>query len=110
MEFSDLARVNILFIVALSFLVNACSMTKPFVDRRRDAAATGEEPLYVGRSTPEKPAICYNALSVPFSEVKKLATEECRRQKTGSYAVADHQTVFTCRLLVPNHFYFNCVK
>lgn len=110
MEFLDLARVNFLFVVAFSLLINACSMTAPFIDRQRDAAATSEEALYVGKSTPEKPAVCYNIFSTPYSEVKKLATEECRRQKTGSYAIADHQTVFSCRLLVPNHFYFNCIK
>ena len=28
--------------------------------------------------------------------------------KTGNKAVPVKQTVFTCRLLVPNHYYFKC--
>lgn len=107
MEFSDLSRGNLGFI-ALFLLVSACSITEPFVDRRREAGATSAETLYIGASKPNTPAICYNALTTPYSDVKKLADEECKKHRTGSYAVADKQTVFTCRLLIPNHFYFKC--
>ena len=37
-----------------------------------------------------------------------LATQECIKQKTGAYAVPVKQTSFTCRLFIPNHFYFRC--
>lgn len=108
MEFSELSRGKLGFILALSFLINACSLTKPFVDRRREAGASSPETLYIGASKPDKPAICYNMLGTPYAEVKKLADEECRKQKTGTYAVPVRQTVFTCRVLIPNHYYFEC--
>lgn len=103
-----MSRGNLGFILVLSFLLNACSITAPFVDRRREAGAATPETLYIGESKPDKPAICYNALSTPYAEVLKLANEECRRQKTGTYAVPVRQTVFTCRVLIPNHYYFEC--
>lgn len=105
-----MSRGNLLIIAIVCLAINACSLTTPFVDRRREAGAQTPETLYIGKSTPEKPAICYNALTTPFAEVKKLAEQECRKQKTGIYAVPLNQTVFTCRVLVPNHFYFDCVK
>ena len=100
---------RILFVIAvLSFFVTACSLTQPFVDRRREAGASTPETLYVGKSTPKNPAVCYNALTTPYKDVLALANQECIKQKTGSYAVPLKQTSFTCRLLVPNHFYFRC--
>lgn len=110
MEFLELSRVNLLIIVGAAMLVNACSITAPFVDRRREAGVSVNENLYIGASTPKNPAICYNALTTPYSEVLKLATEECRKHKTGAYAIPKEQTTFTCRLFIPNHFYFECVK
>ena len=92
----------------LSLFVNACSITEPFVDRRREAGAQTEESLYVGASTPERPAICYNALTTPYKDVLALANQECIKQKTGTYAIPEKQTSFTCRLFIPNHFYFRC--
>lgn len=86
----------------------SCSITKPFVDRRREAGAQTEASLYVGASKPKEPAICYNALTTPYKDVLDLATQECIKQKTGAYAVPVKQTSFTCRLLIPNHFYFRC--
>lgn len=108
MEFSDLSREKLGFILAAAMLTEACSVTAPFIDRRREAGAATLQTLYVGASQPDAPAVCYNALTTPYAEVKKLADEECRKQRTGSYAVAEKQTVFTCRLLIPNHFYFKC--
>ncbi len=99
---------NLFFLVLLSLFINACSITAPFVDRRREAGAQTQASLYVGASTPERPAICYNALTTPYKDVLALATQECIKQKTGSYAVPEKQTSFTCRLLIPNHFYFRC--
>lgn len=100
-----MSRRNLLILTTF-VLINACSITAPFVDSRREAGTT----YSVGRSIPEKPAICYNALTTPYKDVLKLATEECRRNKNGNYAVPEEQTTFTCRLFAPNHFYFSCVK
>ena len=107
-EFWELSSRNLFFLVLLSLFVNACSFTAPFVDRRREAGAQTPETLYVGASTPERPAICYNALTTPYQDVLALANQECIKHKTGSYAVPEKQTSFTCRLFVPNHFYFKC--
>lgn len=107
-EFYELSSRNLYFIVLLSLVTNACSITAPFVDRRREAGAQTEAALYVGASKPNRPAICYNALTTPYSEVLALANQECIKQKTGSYAVPVKQTSFTCRLFIPNHFYFSC--
>ncbi len=108
MEFFKLSRRNLLHILAVCFILNACSITEPFVDRRREAGMSSPENLYIGESKPNKPAICYNYWGTSYSEVKKLADEECRKHKTGTYAIPVKQTVFTCRLLIPNHFYFEC--
>lgn len=99
---------NLFFLVLLGLFINACSITAPFVDRRREAGASTPATLYVGASKPERPAVCYNALTTPYAEVLALANQECIKQKTGSYAVPEKQTSFTCRLFVPNHFYFKC--
>lgn len=95
-------------LIFLCLLLNACSFTAPFVDRRREAGAQTQAALYVGMSTPSRPAICYNALTTPYADVLALANKECIKQKTGSYAVPEKQTSFTCRLFIPNHFYFRC--
>jgi hypothetical protein len=97
-----------LILVLLS--VGGCSLLDPFVDRRREAGAKTEEELYVGESTPEKPAICYNIMTASYEEVKNLADEECKKHGTGTKATPIKQTVFTCKLLIPNHVYFQCEK
>ena len=99
--------INLALLVAT---ISACSQLEPFVDRRREAGAKTPETLYVGASKPEAPAVCYNSLYTPYKSVKKVADEECVNQKTGSHAVPVKQTLFTCRLLVPNHYYFKCEK
>lgn len=82
---------------------------QPFVDRRREAGAKTPETLYVGKSTPEAPAICYNSIWTPVEEVKKMADEECRKQETGSRAVPLSKPSLP-RVLLPNHYFFKCVK
>ena len=55
-------------------------------------------------------AVCYNGWTTTYAEVKKLADEECLKHKTGTHAVPTKMTSFTCRLLIPNHVYFKCVR
>ena len=88
----------------------SCSQFRPFVDRRREAGVKDLAKLYVGKSTPQNPAICYNSLYTPYADVKKLADEVCIKENTGTHATPVRQTIFTCRILVPNHFYFKCEK
>ena len=94
----------------MASLVNACSQFGPFVDRRREAGAQKEGIFYVGKSTPEEPAICYNKLYTSYEEVKALADAEYKKYNTGTHATPVKETVLSCRLLVPNHYYFKCEK
>lgn len=110
MEFLKLSRVKFVFIIALTASLCACSLLDPFVDRRRNAGERDMSKLYVGKSKPEAPAICYNSFTTSIKEVQKLADEECRKQETGVYAVPVKMSSFSCKLLVPNHVYFKCIK
>ncbi len=103
-------KISVIFLAVL--WLGACSMLAPFEDRRRETGVKTAKPgpVYVGKSTPQNPAICYNSLITPYRDVKKLADEVCRREETGTHAVPVRQTVFTCRVLIPNHFYFKCEK
>ncbi len=92
----------------LASILCGCSQLGPFVDRRREAGGLADGALYVGKSTEKEPAICYNILFTKYEEVKKLADNECQKYKTGKQAIPVRETVFTCRLLVPNHYYFKC--
>ncbi len=105
-----MSRLKFANLLLLICLLSACSLFQPFVDRRREAGASTPERLYVGKSTPENPAVCYNKLWTDYEEVKKLADDECVKQKTGTHAEPVEQTTFTCRLFIPNHLYFKCVK
>lgn len=102
---SSLKIINILLFISV---LTSCSQFTPFVDRRREAGVKDLKRLYVGKSTPQNPAICYNALYTPYQDVKQLADEVCIKERTGTHAVPVKQTYFTCRILVPNHFYFKC--
>lgn len=96
--------------MACVMTLGACSQFGPFVDRRREAGGLANGALYVGKSTPERPAICYNRLYTNFAEVQALADEECKKNNTGPHATPLKETVFSCRFLIPNHYYFTCEK
>lgn len=110
MEFLKLSRFKFGFILAVCFCAGACSALSPYVDRRRNVYAQTPADLYVGASKPDAPAICYNKLTTTLEEIQKLADAECVEQGTGSRAVMVKETIFTCKLLLPNHMYFKCVK
>ncbi len=105
-----MSRLKFISLLFLVFFIGGCSLFKPFVDRRREAGAKTPETLYVGESTPENPAICYNKWFASYAEVKKLADEECVKNGTGTRAEPVRQTYFTCRVFLPTHLYFKCVK
>ena len=106
-----LARVKFINIVLLAAILSGCaSQFGPFVDRRREAGGLANGALYVGESTTENPAICYNKLYTSLEEIQKLADEECVKNGQGRRAIPEKETLFTCRLLVPNHYYFKCEK
>lgn len=108
MEISNLSRLKVFYMVAIILSVSACSLFEPFVDRRRNAGEKDMTKLYVGKSTPTHPAICYNVLNTSFEEVQALADKECRKHKTGNKARFVDERYFDCRLLMPNRMYFEC--
>ena len=104
-----MAREKLIKTLLLTVFLSSCaSQFGPFVDRRREAGGLADGALYVGISTPENPAVCYNKLYTSFEEVQKMADEECINNKTGSHAEPLKETIFTCRFLVPYHYYFKC--
>lgn len=108
-EFLKLSSVKIAIAFVVLASVCACSILDPFIDRRRNAGERNPDLLYVGESKPDAPAICYNILTTDLATLQKMADEECIRQRTGTRAEIVKQTIFTCRLLLPNHLYFRCV-
>ena len=105
-----MSSIKMVFTCSLLFCLTACSLFEPFVDRRRNAGQTDVNKLYVGRSTPDKPAVCANGLWTSDEEIKALADAECAKHNKGSHAVQTHTTRFTCKLLLPTHTYFQCEK
>ena len=104
-----MARVKFInIIVFIAILCGCTSQLGPFIDRRREAGGFNNGALYIGASTPENPAICYNKLYTSFDKIQKLADEECIKNKTGNLATPWKETLLTCRLLTPNHYYFKC--
>ena len=61
-----MASTKIINIAVLVSLLCGCAQLKPFVDRRREAGGFADGALYVGVSTPEKPAVCYNILFTSY--------------------------------------------
>lgn len=105
-----MSRIKTLLLISTLFALSACSLLDPFVDRRREAGVDDISKLYVGKSTLENPAICYNKWTSTFEEVQAMADEECVKNGTGTKAVFEKKSVFSCRVLIPNHLYFKCVN
>jgi len=110
MEFLKLSRVKFMFLALMCFCVSACSIFKPFVDRRRNAGVSDPRLVYSGASKANAPAICYNGLWTEYSELQAMADEECRKNSVGTKAVFDYETNFTCKLFLPTRIYFKCEK
>ena len=104
-----MSRVKFCLLSFLLLLTSACSLTNPYVDRRRNAGEPKER-LYTGLSTPAAPVICYNKLQTEFAELQKMADAECVKQGTGSRAEFEEKRHFVCRLLTPSYAKFKCVK
>lgn len=109
MEFKKLSISKIIYTVVMILALSACSIFDPYVDRRREAGAEPEK-LYKGKSTVTSPAICYNKWTTDFEEIQKLADEECKKHGTGTKAIPTKETVMSCKILVPNHMYFECTE
>lgn len=90
--------------------LTACSLFDPYIDRRRNAGVQDKQLLYQGRSKVDAPAVCYNGLWTSEKELQDLADAECRKHQTGTRAVKVSTSSLTCKLLLPSHAYFKCVK
>jgi hypothetical protein len=84
------------------FFAVSCSQIRPFVDSRREAGQEGT----VGKSKPERIAICYNTLNSTCDQLQEMADVEC--QKIGKKAVIESADYFSCRLLTPHVTYYKC--
>lgn len=94
---------------AFLLLIVGCSQIEPFVDRRRNAGADFEH-LYIGRSRPASPAICYNGLWTSEEKLQEMADAECQKHGTGTHAEFVEKTILSCKLLLPSHAYYQCIQ
>ena len=99
-----------LITIFILLFTTSCSQFEPFVDRKRNAGVVNIKHLYTGRSTPTNPAICYNGLFSNDEYIQSLADLECKKHNTGTHAVKTHTTKFSCKIFMPSHDYFKCVK
>lgn len=109
MEILKLSRVKFGVLCMLLFAVGACSLTEPFVDRRREAGRPKDN-LYVGSSKSDAPVVCYNGWKTSFDEIQKMADDECVKNDTGVAAKLDGEEVFSCRIMTPTKAKFQCVR
>jgi len=93
---------RILVLAIFTVTLSACGID-PFVDGRREAGST----KYVGPSTPNRVAICYNSRTVSPKDVLALAEAECA--KTNRVPRLDGQEKLTCSFFNPSRVYFKCV-
>lgn len=110
MEFLKLSSIKIITATLFLISLTACSLFEPFIDRRRNAGVRDIRRLYVGKSKPEAPAVCYNGLWTTEDELQQLADAECVKNNTGTHAEKINTTHFSCKLVLPSHAYFKCVK
>lgn len=91
----------------LMLLLSGCILD-PFVDTRGEVSLMDSKisEKKLGRSTPDKPIVCYNGWFTNEKEVAKLAEDECRKTKRHAYLVS--QKPFECRLFVPVQAIFEC--
>ena len=92
-------RKKSLFVLFL--MLNAC---QAYVDSSREAGI----PHPVGRSTPDRVAICYHPWKTSQDELLQMAADECA--KTDRKPVFSHKENMECRLLTPQVAYFDCRK
>ncbi|MDD3668819.1 MAG: hypothetical protein PHX68_00770 [Alphaproteobacteria bacterium] len=92
-------------ICAFLFLA-ACAEVRPFIDTRKEAGQVAP----VGRSTPDRIAVCYNPLWHKQEAARKLADAACVKTNRRAVFDADGTKYFTCRLLTPSVAFYDCIK
>ncbi len=109
MEFFKLSSLKFYIAGLLLFLLSACSLFNPFVDRRRNPGAS-QDKLYIGESKPNAPVICYNPLFTDDDTLQQMADEVCQTEETGDYAELRNKNYLDGKLLLPARAYYRCVK
>ena len=105
-----MSSIKIASVSVFVLLLTACSIWEPFVDRRRNAGVTDIRNLYVGKSTPNNPAVCSNPIWTSQETVQALADTECEKHHPGTHAVQTDIKYFSCKLLLPTRTFFKCEK
>ena len=98
------------FNLVLVALLGGCTILSPYIDRRRNPGVSDMRYLYIGKSTPTNPAVCYNPLVSNDSRLQQLADEECAKHNTGTHATFVKKNYFSCKLLLPAVAYYKCEK
>ena len=93
---------KLLIIFMLTLGICACSQFEPFEDMRREA---GQIPT-VGKSSNNRPAICYNPLWHDEEQLQALANAACARTKRK--AVFKEKDHFACKLVNPSIAFYTC--
>ena len=110
MEFFKLSSPKIFSILLFLSFICSCSILDPYVDRRREPGTSDINRLYIGKSKPEAPAICYNSLLTEESELQAMADAECIKNNTGTHAEFIKKDGFSCKVLLPATAFYKCVK
>ena len=110
MEFFKLSSQKIFNSLLFVSFICGCSILDPYVDRRREPGTSDISRLYVGKSKPEAPAICYNPLLTKEPELQTMADAECVKNKTGTHAEFIEKDGFSCKVFLPATAFYKCVK
>ena len=90
-------KIHIFFLVVISLFFTACSA---YVDQRREAGRIA----FIGQSTDNQIAICYNPLFSDEKSLEKLAKEKCGKKA----AILKDYKLFNCTLFYPNTVFYIC--
>ena len=93
-------RKKSLFILFF-LMLSAC---QAYVDSSREAGV----PFPVGRSKPERIAICYHPWRTSEDELLQMAKDECA--KIDGKPVSSTREKMSCCLMTPSVAYFDCKK
>ena len=92
---------NIFVFISL-FCLCACSQFEPFEDMRREAGQIE----FVGKSSNDTPAICYNPIWHNEQQVLLLAEQACARTKRKP--VFQETKILSCRFVNPSTAIYKC--
>ena len=94
--------MNKIFLALMASLLMACSQFEPFEDMRREA---GQIPT-IGRSSNDRPVICYNPLWHNEETLNALADSACAR--TNRKAIRQETDTFSCCFVNPSAAVYLC--